>query len=196
MPFRPLEPNIEVSGRAITFMATAFRIRPSLGVRYLERFGLTRPGPDGKPALDADGWYSQESWLRCFEAIYQEVGPNTTYEIGRQLGGNYPIPPDVKDLAGAFRWLDLGYHLAHRKLGKPMFDPNTGAITDGIGHYTCRDGGARRIVSVCDNPYPCELDRGIEQGLATRFQPQARVEHDAGACRTQGGASCTYVIIW
>jgi hypothetical protein len=196
MQFRPIERNIEVSGRAIGFMTAGFRIRPSLGLRYLERFGLTRPGPDGKPALDPDGWYSQEAWLKCFEAVYAEIGPNTTFEIGRQLGGNYPIPPDLDGLAAAFRWLDLGFHFAHRKGGKPMCDPNTRAMTEGIGHYGCRVDGPRRIVSVCDNPYPCELDRGIEQGLASRFERAARVDHDAGECRSQGGARCTYVVTW
>src|SRR5262245_17150189 len=101
MQFRPIEPNIEVFGHALSFTVSGFRLLPSIGLRYLQKFGLTRNGADGKPSLDLEGWYPQSQWLKCFEAIYQEVGPSTTGEMGRQLGLGYPLPPHVRDVHDA-----------------------------------------------------------------------------------------------
>jgi hypothetical protein len=57
--------------------------------------------------------------------------------------------------------------------------------------------GERKIVSVCENPYPCEFDRGILMGFAMRFEKLARVLHDdRAACRRAGGKSCTYTVAW
>src|SRR6185369_17338826 len=112
MQFRAIQPNIEVFGHALSFTISGFRLLPSVGLRYLQRFGLAQRGPDGKPTLDLEAWYSQAKWLQCFEAIYQEVGPNTTMEMGRQLGLGYPLPPNMRELHAALAWLDPGYHLA------------------------------------------------------------------------------------
>ncbi len=196
MQFRAFEPGVEVVGHALSFTMSGFRITPSVGMRYLQRFGLTRAGADGKPQLVLEDWYPHEKWLACFEAIYRDIGANITFEIGRQLGANYPIPPDIADVHAAIRWLDCGYHLAHRKNGRPMLDPNTNRMVEGIGHYGYRREGERHVVSVCENPYPCELDLGIETGLAARFAPKVAVTHAEGECRKRGGDRCTYDLRW
>jgi hypothetical protein len=196
MQFKVIAPDVEVIGRALAFTASGFRLLPSVGLRYLQRHGLARIGPDGKPKLEPDEWYSQEKWLACFEAIYREVGANTTMEMGRQLGTHYPVTPDVRDVHGALRWLDHGFHMAHRKRGKVMFDAATGQMAEGIGHYGyCREGD-RLVRSLCDNPYPCDFDYGILLGLSQRFNPKARVAHEGDSCRKNGLASCTYLISW
>jgi hypothetical protein len=196
MQFQALQPNIEVFGQALAFTISGFRLLPSVGLRYLHKYGLTRAGADGKPTLDLESWYSQAQWLKCFEAIYREVGPNTTAEMGRQLGLGYPIPPHVRDLHGALAWLDTGYHLAHRKHGTPMYDLASGRMVEGIGHYEYRRDGDRGARMCCDTPYPCELDLGIVTGLARRHEPRSRTTHDERGCRRQGAASCTYLVEW
>lgn len=196
MQFKAIEPNIEIIGQALSFTIAGFRIMPSVGMRYLEKFNLTRRGVDGKPKLELDGWYPQQSWLDCFAAIYREVGANTTMEMGRQLGMNYPVPDNIKDPHAAMKWLDPGYHLAHRKKGRPMFNPVLGDMAEGIGHYGYRRDGERDIRSTCDNPYPCDFDLGLLTGMMQRFAARARVTHAEGKCRKSGADSCTYHISW
>ncbi len=198
MQFQPFEPGIEAKGEAIRWMVAGFRILPSTGIRYLTKHGLTKTGPDGKPFVDFDGWIAQEPWLRCFEAIANEVGSNVVRDIGRHLGANTEVPPTIKGLEAGMRYLDAGYHLYHRKHGKVMFDPASGRMLEGIGHYGCQvTPGKNEIVSVCENPYPCDFDHGILEGFVPRLATRGHVEHDAKApCRKQGADSCTFRITW
>jgi hypothetical protein len=192
MQFKPLQPNVEINGHALSFTVAGFRLLPSVGLRFLEKYGLV----DARnPRFDSEAWYPQEKWLRCFEAICNEVGTSTMTSIGRELGKRYPLPPPVTDLHGALQWLDAGFHLAHRKLGKPMFDAATGRMMEGIGHYGYERLGEREARSECDNPYPCDFDIGILTGLAERFAARARVVHAGSGCRKHG-ASCSYLIRW
>ena len=74
-----------------------------------------------------------------------------------------------------------------------MFQPATGQKTKGIGSYGTSDSGPRKITAVCENPYPCDFDRGLLSAVATRFERAARVTHDdAAPCRKTGANSCTY----
>jgi hypothetical protein len=198
MQFRPFEPGIEVRGIGLQWLVNGFRILPETGLRYLARYGLTCQGRDGKPALDVSGWYSQDAWLACFEAIDREVGPNVMTDIGRHVGENAPAPPDVHDIDASLRSLDVTYHMFHRKRGVPMFDEGSGRMLEGIGHYGYeRKSGKHEITCVCENPYPCNFDLGIVQGFAARFEARATVEHvDGSSCRKQGGERCTYVVTW
>ncbi len=94
--------------------------------------------------------------------------------------------------------MDIAYHLNHRKNGAPMFDPATGTMLDGIGHYKTEFlEKERRAIVVCEEPYPCEFDRGLVAALAARFEPMAKTAHDNDApCRKKGESSCTYVVSW
>jgi len=197
MEFRAFEPGIEVHGESLKWVLSGFKLMPATGLKFLSRFRLTTWGADGKPAFDATAWFPLEAWLECFEAIQRDIGANLIFEIGKNLGtnGEYPVP--VSDIHTAMKLLDSGYHFYHRKQGTRMFDPTTGRTLGGIGHYGSAAEGDRRIVSVCDSPYPCVFDHGILTGIGQRFQPRARVEHDAAApCRAKGQDSCRYVVTW
>jgi len=197
MQFKPFEPGIEVRGLGLQWIVGGFRILPDTGLRYLTRYGLTTPGPDGKPTLDPDGWNSLEKFLACFEAVSRDVGPNVLHDIGRNLGLNAPLPPTIRDVDASLRAMDLTYHMFHRKAGAVMFDALTGRMLEGIGHYGFqRVGTEKKITSVCENPYPCDFDRGVVLGFAGRFEPRAKVEHVAGPCRKNGADACTYVVTW
>ena len=79
-----------------------------------------------------------------------------------------------------------------------MFDPATGQKLSGIGNYGYTPvPRERRIISVCENPYPCDFDRGILTTLAAKFERASRVTHDDSApCRKNGADSCKYIIAW
>jgi hypothetical protein len=197
MQFVPFEPDIEILGHGVSFVTAGFRIAPSIGERFLVKHGVVPVGPDGKMKLDPDAWYSQARWLRAFEEIAREVGPNVLFEIGNMLGQQARTADGIKDVPGSLQYLDAGYHAYHRKQGKLMFDEATGRMLEGIGHYGCRlVQGQKRIVSVCENPYPCRFDHGLLTGLTARYGG-GRVEHDDKApCRLEGARSCTYLISW
>jgi hypothetical protein len=195
MEFKAFEPGIELLGQAMEFMVAGFRIVPSVGLRILTKHGLVKRGPDGKPVFDREGWFPQQAGLDAFKAIYDEVGSYTIFEIGRQLGLQVYCPPEVKDVEGVMKWMDISYHLFHRKNGKVMYDVATGRMAEGIGHYTNERHRNNTIVVTALNPYPCDFDLGIMTGDVERFAPQGRVVHDDRApCRKKGADSCTYVI--
>ena len=78
-----------------------------------------------------------------------------------------------------------------------MFDPATGMMLEGIGHYTAQPAGDRKIVCIAENPYPCDFDRGLITAMAARFERGARVIHDDTApCRKKGADSCKFLISW
>jgi hypothetical protein len=53
---------------------------------------------------------------------------------------------------------------------------------------------------VCENPYPCEFDRGLVEAVAERARPphslRVRVEHAPGSCRQHGERACVYAVRW
>jgi predicted hydrocarbon binding protein len=195
MQFEAFEPGIELRGQALEFMVAGFRIMPSVGLRILAKHGLAKRGPDGKPAFDREGWFPLQAGLDAFRAIYDEVGSFTIFEIGRQLGLHVYCPPEVNDIESVMKWMDVSYHLFHRKDGKIMYDAAAGRMAEGIGHYNHERRGDTTIVVVAHTPYPCDFDFGIVTGDVERFAPQGRVVHDDQApCRKKGADSCTYVI--
>jgi hypothetical protein len=196
MQFKPLEPGIEISGETVGSTIDAFRNFPSLAKKYLEKFGLIKPG---QSVLDRRAWYPQEAWLSVHAALLAEVGGNVMFEVGKAIpGGSVPMPPMAKDIYTAMVALDIGYHLNHRKNGQVMFDPATGQMLEGIGHYTHKPvPGESRIIATATNPYDCDFDRGLLVGLVTKFEPLAKVLHDnRKPCRKKGANSCTYIVTW
>jgi hypothetical protein len=82
--------------------------------------------------------------------------------------GWYPIETELSVLK---RMLDLN----HRKNGLVMFDPATGVMLEGIGHFGYERTADRRVLVTAPGPFPCEFNRGIVAGLSARFQPKASV---------------------
>jgi hypothetical protein len=198
MQFQPFEPGIEVNGQTVNAIVdgfSSFRLAASK-ILLAENIGVR--GPGGLVQLDPTQWYSQSAWLRAFERISSEVGEAVLFQIGQAIPRNAKFPPWVKDVESALRAIDVAYHMNHRKRGVALFNPTSGVMSEGIGHYGCERGKAERtIVSVCDNPYPCAFDRGIITAMAQGFEPKAKVVHDdTKPCRKQGAESCTYIASW
>lgn len=190
-----IEPGIEVNGEAVGAVVDAFKQYPSVVQKYLIKYGLVG-AKQGE--IDRSAWYRLDSWLSAYQAIAKDIGLNSLYTIGKKIPENIALPPHISDIRSSLGSMDAGYHLNHRKNGVLMFDMATGMMLEGIGHYSCTlSSNENKAVLVCENPYPCELDRGIVTSFATRFEPMARVTHDNGApCRKKGATSCTYVVSW
>lgn len=198
MQFRPFEDGIEVSGDSLGAIVDGFKNYPSVAMKYLSKFGLTKNEVDGAPRIDRTGWYSLKNWLLAYEGIANEIGYNSLYGIGRSIPENAVFPPQITDVFSAVASIDVAYHLNHRKSGQVMFNMETGQMLEGIGHYRSEAvPDENRIVCVCENPYPCDFDRGIIAAMAGRFEPDSKTVHDNEApCRKKGADSCTYIVWW
>lgn len=196
-PYEPLAADIQVNGRTVFSVVDAFSVMRRIPARMLLAEGIGLPeGRDGI-RIDPDAWYDHAAWLRTFRRISLEIGVNALQQIGLKIPANAEFPPDVDTIGPALRSIDVAYHLNHRRDGRPMFEMDTGAMTEGIGHYHCDvDDGLRRARLRCDNPYPCDFDMGIVTCIARRFEFGATVDHERTGCRNTGAAACDYVVRW
>ena len=199
MQFKAFEPGIDVYGSSIDAIVEAFKLFPSIVMKRLVSHGIGEIKGRNEVQIQRDAWYSQASWLAAFENIAKTVGSRALFQIGQHVPKYAVFPPTVTDVHRGIASIDVAYHMNHRKAGQVMFDPATGHKIGGIGSYGYASDGptARKIVSVCENPYPCDFDRGILTTIATRFERNARVAHDERSpCRNNGADSCTYVVSW
>ena len=191
--------DFEVDGRNVQNVTHAFRLFPEVALRVFARRGIGRTDAAGQLILGEDAWYPLAPWLEGFHEIANSVGPSKMFEIGRQVPKNSPFPPTIQSIQKALESVDVAYHMNHRRKGRVMFDPDTGEMLEGIGHYRAHmtRGATGAVVESHLVPYPCELDRGLLATLATRFEPNATVVHSPGTeCRRNGADRCTYVVAW
>jgi hypothetical protein len=198
MQFKPFEKGIEVNGQTAYAVVAAYNLIKTVPSQFLLKEGIGEPGPNGVVNIIPDTWYSQEAWLRAFEKIALSLGDVTLFKIGTKIPENAQFPPWVIDIESAIKSIDIAYHMNHRKNKIEMFDPETGEMMEGIGHYGFEKiENENKIVSVCKNPYPCDFDRGILTSMAKKFEPGAAIVHnDIKPCRKKGADKCTYTITW
>lgn len=198
MEFKSFEEGIEVNGRTVYTIVAGFRVVKSLPSKILLENGIGNKTEDGKVEIEASAWYPQQSWLDAFKVIAKKMGDSVLYQIGLKIPENADFPDWVQDIESAIKSIDIAYHMNHRKNGTIMFNTENGEILEGIGHYGFEKvDGENKIISVCDNPYPCDFDKGIITFMARKFQPKALVKHDESiSCRKKGDESCAYTITW
>ena len=176
--FKAFSPRVEVLGEVVLSFVKVMGAFKAISLEILEQNGIVDPQPNQ--------WYSQQAWLDSFKVIADKVGPNTLYQIGRQLPQQYSFPPVIDSIESVLTDLDGAYRSTHRG-GE-------------VGHYRFRILGMRTGQMTCDNPYPCDFDRGIIQALAERFEPEGSlvdVRHEDNApCKKDGAESCVYTITW
>jgi len=177
--FQAFEPGVEVIGRAVYTIVDAMGVTRGLALLILRQNGIDAPQPSE--------WYSQQDWLNAFRDLSAQLGSASLWKIGLKIPENAIFPQEIESLEGALRSIDVAYHMNHRG-GE-------------IGHYTVQEFGPHSAVMVCNNPYPCDFDRGIIEAMANRFRPdpagRVRVVHDdTQPCRKEGGESCTYLLSW
>jgi hypothetical protein len=178
--FKALNPNVEVNGETVYSIVDGVGAFKMAALKILAANGIVDPKPGT--------WHKQQSWLDAFKAISEQVGASTLFTIGLKIPENAIFPPDIDSLGKALPAIDAAYHMNHRN-GE-------------IGHYNFERTGPKSVKMVCDNPYPCDFDRGIITAFCNRFLPKgstikAIVTHDnSQPCRKNGANSCTYLITW
>jgi hypothetical protein len=190
--FKIITPNVEVNGQTVLSVANGLNAMKNLGLKILEENGISNPKPEA--------WYSQGLWLNSFKQISEKIGDKTLNIIGKSIPDNAKFPPEINDIYKALASIDIAYHMNHRLNNNILFNITTGKMFEGIGHYNYRKISDNEIEIKCDNPYPCEFDKGIIEQMAKRFKPAGafiRIDHDElKGCRKKGGNICTYLISW
>jgi len=174
---------------SFTLLASKILLDSGLGTMDDEGIGLAK--------LDPSKWYPVPAFMRAFDRIQAEFGEYTLRQAGLYIPKKATPANDssLKDLDTGFKFLDAGYHINHAKNGVPMFNPQTGEMMEGIGHYRSRPGTAKNQVIVeVDALYPCAFSGGIAEGLAQLFDPKAKMTHDPKMCRKKGAPACIYTI--
>ena len=197
MQFKPFESDIEVNGPTVNSIIAGLGYFTNLSRRFFSQVNIGTV-VNKELIIDMNGWYPQKAWLMAFENIAKTVGDRVLFSIGLSVPANAQFPPWVVDVDSGIKAIDIAYHLNHRKNGRLLFNPDSGSMFEGIGHYGySRIAGENKIISMCKNPYPCAFDHGIITAMAQKFAPNALIRHDdARECRNKGADSCTYIITW
>lgn len=176
-----LSPNAEIWGGSVAGM-----------LKGLEAFGAASEEVDrlwtnqGLAVLSTDGWYPVRAYLAFLGGVDEIFGNRALQAMGWAIPGSSKFPPDMDSLARALRMLDVAYQVNHR-----------GGV---IGRYLCTGLGAGHAVMICENPYPCDLDRGILERLVSEFGSkgmQGTVTHlGEKGCRKDGALACHFEVRW
>jgi hypothetical protein len=190
--------SIEVAGNSANSVIHAFKKYQLLVAQFLSQEGIGKESSPGVIQTDPNGWYPLEAFLRALDRIHKKVGDTALQQIGLAVPANAVFPPSVIDVHTALQSLDIAYHMNHRKNGEVMFNPHTGKMLEGIGHYGYeRVDPGKEITCLVTTPYPCPFDQGIITCMARRFEKLAHVKHvDPQICRKNGDDHCTYSITW
>jgi hypothetical protein len=142
---------------------------------------------NGINPLLPDQWYPQQSVLDSFKTVLEKIGPSTTRGIGQKIPEKAPFPPDINSIETALRSIDVAYRMNHRGAQR-------------MGTYRFESTGPRQGRMVCENPYPCDMDHGLVEGMVERFRPKDSirliVDHEPGSCRKKGAEFCAYLVRW
>jgi hypothetical protein len=177
--FIAFAPGIQVNGETVLSIVEGMGTFKDKAVKILSDNGIKNPTPGA--------WYPQQSWLNAFKTIAESVGASTLYMIGKKIPENAKFPPAIDNLEKALGSIDVAYHMNH--------------TTGNIGTYKLAEYKEKAARMVCENPYPCEFDRGIIETMCQRFKPKGsiivQVKHDdAKPCRKKGASSCSYLVSW
>jgi hypothetical protein len=178
--YRVLDANVEVNGETIQAVIEGMGAFKATALKILAKQGIVNPEPGE--------WYSQQALLNALGVISDKLGAEVLYNIGLKIPENTLFPPGIDSLDKAMNSLDSAFHMNHRN--------------GNIGHYHL---GAVRETSfeiICENSYPCDLDKGLLVALCGHFKPKGSDSHatvlhdDKKPCRKNGADSCTYNLTW
>lgn len=129
-------------------------------------------------------WYPLARYVESLEMIGEKMGPNTLFQIGRQIPNHVAMPPGIDTFEKVLASFGMAFDLNHRGVR-----PN--AIT-----YTIRDADLRQGVIVTGTPYPCDFDRGVIAGFFAKLLNARPVvfPQEKAPCKSRGGETCTYEV--
>jgi hypothetical protein len=192
MLFQAINPKVEVNGETVLSVINGMGFAKAAGKSILSDNGIVDPKPGQ--------WYLQQAWLNAFKEISEKIGDATLKAIGKSIPESAQFPPEIDSIEKALFAIDVAYHMNHRLDGIPLFDPATGKMTEGIGHYKAEKKADTLITIICDNPYPDAFDLGIIDTMAKKFPRNAQFikvqQLYASGSRTKGDKESVFEISW
>lgn len=190
--YKVFENNIEAGGNEIPIVALG-SLGQSKKKEIIKKYGLN---------TEEGAWNDLQSLLDAMKEVSQLIGEMNLFLIGKEVVDATAFPP-IDGLENALRSIDIAYHMNHRKNGTLMFNPETGQMQEGIGHYEVIgfDADAKKAAIKCHTPYPSKFEEGLILQITRKFKPQGslipKVELDpTKETRRDGGESCTFNISW
>lgn len=189
--YKTFESGIEAGGNELPIVALG-TLSKQRKKEIIDKYGLN---------TEEGAWNDLQSLLDAMKEIAESIGEMNLFMIGKELMEGAKFPP-MDGLESALKSIDIAYHMNHRKNGKPMFDPNTGQMTEGIGHYDLVrfDEENKEAMLVCHTPYPSKFEEGLIVQVARKFKPEGsflKVQLDTTKeTRREGGERCTFKITW
>ena len=176
--FIPFDQNVEVNGETVLTTINSFpEYMRGIAEKILVDNGISNPVPGG--------WYSQKAWLDSFREIAEKFGSSTLFQIGKGIPANAKFPPEIDTIDKALVSIDIAYKMNHRN-GE-------------IGFYKLHsyDPKKKTLIMHCNNPYPCDFDRGIITTMARKFETGVNVEVDTTKpSRKDGSDESWYVVTY
>jgi hypothetical protein len=176
--FIAIAPDVEVNGETVQAFLTGMGGFQSLFQNALQDNGIKNP--------QSGDWFPQQAWLNAFSLIAGKTGPATLKTIGKRIIDSAIWPPDVDNMEKALASIDVAYHMNHRG--------------GNIGNYNVEKIGDRSVRMICNNPYPCDFDLGIIDGVMKKFAQSADrpvIQHEnPEECRKNNRDICSYLITW
>jgi hypothetical protein len=175
MPSHTVAPDATVTGGNILSMLAAMGPFRKRGEQILEEHGIRDVHPDR--------WYPFGAYVDALATIGQKMGPNTLYQIGKQIPNHVPLPPGLDTVEKVLASFGIAYDMNHR--GTPL------------GVITYRMDDERHATIVSGTAYPCDFDRGVIQGFFQKLlSARVAVNHDAETgCKKAGGETCTNHVV-
>lgn len=189
------EADLEVKGQTAFSVVDSFKFFKHIPEGILSSHDIGSLDEHGAWVFDPETWFPLQNFLNAFKQIAEQAGAATLYSIGQNLPKNASFPDWAVDIKSGLKALDVVYHMNHRKKGQVMYDPNSGEMLEGIGHYQYVETDNDSVLEIiCDNPYPCRFNEGVISAMATQFQPTVTIRHLPGDCRAKGGSRCVFKI--
>lgn len=136
----------------------------------------------GLEKIDENQWYDLNTARSIYYTVGSQVGERSLHAVGLEMIGSAQFPPAIDDIKSLLMSLDAAYRMNCR-------GPEIGAIT-------CEFEDDHTALVVFATPFPCALSRGILQGCARKFAPDALIEHSPEGCVDKGASSCCFHVAW
>ncbi|WAS94462.1 hypothetical protein [Nannocystis punicea] len=136
----------------------------------------------GLERIDEEQWYDLNTARSIYYTVGAQVGERSLHGVGLQMIDAAQFPPGIDDIRAVLQSLDAAYRMNCR-------GPEIGAII-------CELEGDHTASVTFATPFPCALTRGILQGCARKFAPDALIEHSREGCVDRNGPSCCFHVEW
>ncbi|WP_306055226.1 hypothetical protein [Natronococcus wangiae] len=137
----------------------------------------------GLEDIESDEWYPLKIPLAMLYDMRDEYGEVRMRNMGQNVPEHVEFPPELSEVEDALQGINQAYTQNHRGTE--------------IGSYEFRNEGPNEGVMICENPYPCEFDKGLIKGVAKKFADSyVTVEEVGDQCRSDGDHRCEYRVDW